>query len=189
MNVSTPMQFMDRPHLAALFLFLVRRNSKLATGYFLWDIYVCYVHYEEIGFEFTVHALSCFLVYLISLAPFIMYYTHRVLLFELSTIFLNNLWYMDKTGLGKSSFLYISNIVFLIATFFCSRLVWGFQTSYLFFLDVFENIAHIPKIPCIILLITNLILYGLNIFWFSKMLLAIKRRLLGKNEMENKENK
>ena len=49
------------------------RLSALATGYFLWDLSVSAMHIQTQGLGFFLHGAGCFLAFLFTLKPFLMY--------------------------------------------------------------------------------------------------------------------
>jgi hypothetical protein len=104
----------------------------IACGYFLWDTAFSLYYIEKFGKSFFLHGVICFLVYLLSFKPYLMYYGIVFLSYELSTPFLNAHWFMDKTGWTGSRLQLCNGIVFL-TLFLSVRIVFGFYTSYLFF--------------------------------------------------------
>lgn len=73
--------------------------------------------------------------------PFTAPYAPNFLLYELSSPFLNIHWALDKLDMTGSD-LQLVNGVFLMSSFFGSRLVWGVYQSYNVFSDVFRAIAY-----------------------------------------------
>lgn len=75
-------------------------NSRytIACGYFLWDVIMSIYDYKS-GFAFVFHGISCFLVFMCSYKPVFNYFGCRLLMYEISTIFLNIHWYfLDYKG-------------------------------------------------------------------------------------------
>jgi TLC domain len=69
--------------------------SKLYSftiGYFLWDVCITILHFDQTGWPFLFHALACMCVFSFSLYPFAQGYGQVFLLFEVSTVFLNIHW-------------------------------------------------------------------------------------------------
>ncbi len=72
---------------------------------------------------------------------------------------------MDKTGNTGTTFQLINGI-FLLASFFGVRLVYGGSVSIQFFFTLYEVWREIPVFYVIIFGSGNLILQGLNILWY-----------------------
>jgi hypothetical protein len=68
------------------------RLYSFAIGYFLWDIFITILHFDQTGWPFLFHALACMSVFSFSLYPFGQGYGQVFLLFEVSTVFLNVHW-------------------------------------------------------------------------------------------------
>ncbi|OAX42010.1 DUF887-domain-containing protein [Rhizopogon vinicolor AM-OR11-026] len=151
----------------------------IATGYFIWDSVESIIHFTEIGFVF--HGISCLLIYGLGFTPFVPYYGVRFLFWELSTVFLDIHWFLDKTGKTGST-LQLVNGIALIATFFSVRCVWGAKMSYDFFVTLNGVYDQISTPYVIIYGGGNILLQVLNWFWFAKMMIALKKRFHGKSD-------
>lgn len=151
---------------------------------------VCLYNFDNFGFPFTIHALACFLVFLLGFGPFAMYYASVFLLFELSTPFLNLIWYSDKVGCQslshsarnvqfgmKGTMLQWCCGVCLILTFFSSRIVWGYYQSYMIHMDMYVHFAEVPLLHLLVYSIANMSLNVLNAFWFYRILQTVFQRL------------
>ncbi|KAG0705090.1 DUF887-domain-containing protein [Suillus ampliporus] len=149
----------------------------VATGYFIWDTLESIIHFSDIGFVF--HAISCLLIYGLAFTPFVPYYGVRFLFWELSTVFLNIHWFMDKTGKTGSALQLVNGIVLLV-TFFFVRCVWGAKMSYDFFVTLNGVYDQVLTPYVIIYGVGNVLLQGLNWFWFAKMIAALTKRFQGK---------
>ncbi|KAG1756407.1 DUF887-domain-containing protein [Suillus paluster] len=149
----------------------------VATGYFIWDTLESIIHFSDIGFVF--HGISCLLIYGFAFTPFVPYYGVRFLFWELSTVFLNIHWFLDKTGKTGSTLQLVNGIV-LIATFFFVRCLWGAKMSYDFFVTLNGVYDQVSTPYVIIYGGGNVLLQGLNWFWFAKMIAALTKRFQGK---------
>ncbi|KAL7748851.1 hypothetical protein RI367_005764 [Sorochytrium milnesiophthora] len=147
----------------------------ICCGYFLWDTIFSLLHIREFGAGFFAHGISCFIVFLWSFRPFLLYYGSVFLLFELSTPFLNVHWFSDKLGLTGSTFQLLNGIVFL-ATFFVVRLCWGIYSSLQFYQSVLAVRDQVPMPLFVVYGIANTVLNGLNIYWFYAMIRSLQRR-------------
>ena len=112
--------------------------------------------------------------------PFVNYYGVNLILYELSTPFLNIHWFMDKTGLTGSRAQLINGIM-LLATFGGSRLVWGSYQSIMMYRDIWAAYTQPGELPvpswlALAYVTSNSILSALNFYWFSKMITAVQKR-------------
>lgn len=119
------------------------------------------------------------------------------MLYELSTPFLNMHWFFDKLGMtGTKAQLY--NGLTLLVVFFCCRLVWGAYSSLNIYRDVWNALqfdAHekpstkiammrfggerrLPMWLVVLYMGGHVTLQALNVFWFRKMIAAVKKRFV-----------
>ncbi|KAI0291074.1 DUF887-domain-containing protein [Multifurca ochricompacta] len=158
------------------------RAGTLFAVFFV-DSVVCIVHYEGIGF--MVHGLACLAIYLNAFRPFLAYYGSRFLLWELSTPFLNIHWMLDKTGQTGSPLQFVNGLI-LLSTFAGARLAYGSIMSYQFSQTLFESRDGLPSAVFAGYAFGNLILNGLNVFWFTRMIVALRKRFnSGKKDRGN----
>ncbi|KAI9294845.1 DUF887-domain-containing protein [Neoconidiobolus thromboides FSU 785] len=158
---------------------------SMACGYFLWDI--VYAIVEGQGFGFLLHGVSCFSVYLFSFTPFLNYYGSVFLMFELSTPFLDFIFFMDKSG-NSDSILMVINGICLMVVFFCVRIVFGIYMSYKTFESVLQVISKVPLHLQFIYGTANVALNLLNLFWFYKMVSMFVRRYKQRNQNKQKKS-
>ncbi|KAF7295403.1 TLC domain-containing protein [Mycena indigotica] len=158
--------------------------QAIACGYFIWDTLDAIVNYDNIGF--VLHGLTCGAIYLLSFIPFLGYFAPRFLLWETSTLFLNIHWALDKTNRTGGS-LQLINGVLLVVSFALVRLVAGGYWSYQFYETLFEYKDRIPLAALVVPGIGNVILQGLNWFWFTKMISSLRKRFSSK-EKTRKQN-
>lgn len=102
------------------------------------------------------------------------------ILYELSTPFLNFHWFMDKLGMTGSTAQLVNGIT-LIATFGCSRLLWGNYQSVRMYRDVWlalQTPGELPVPPWLALsyLASTTALSVLNFYWFGRMIETIRAR-------------
>ena len=181
------------------------RVQAFAAGYFLWDLIVSLLYLPVLGIGSLVHAIcalgvtglgfvSFFIIWEehVSLTsgqhPFANYYGINLVLYEVSTPFLNIHWFMHKVGLTGSTWQLINGLC-LLFTFFSFRICWGFYQSYRLYSDIWHVWTADPltfhcssstglNYDCPNLetslagtfLVANTILSGLNVFWFSLMM-------------------
>ncbi|KAI8819611.1 DUF887-domain-containing protein [Fimicolochytrium jonesii] len=147
----------------------------IACGYFLWDSIVSVYYVKQFGVGFAVHGIACLCIFAMSFKPFLNYYGTPFLLFELSTPFLNIHWFCDKTGRSGSRLQLINGVV-LVLVFFSARICYGFYNSYDFFVMMHRNKSEISNVFLWVYAVGNVLLNGLNVLWFFKMVTAIKAR-------------
>lgn len=151
---------------------------SISTGYFLWDTIVSLkLTLNRGGIGFLLHAISCFVAFLYSIKPFCGYFGFAFLLWEASTIFLNPHWFFDKIGMSGSK-AQLLNGVALLLVFFFSRLVLGNYTSYQLFMLSFEDGVSQKAGTRLLntIRILDLLLSGLNMFWFYQMISSVMKR-------------
>lgn len=157
----------------------------LSCGYFVWDATEAIVHYTEIGF--VLHGIACLCVFLLGSRPFAQYYGVRFLFWEVSTIFLDIHWFLDKTGKTGSTLQLINGVV-LLGTFSSVRLIWGSIISYDFMKTMCNVYDQLPFFFIVVYGGGNILLNLLNWFWFTKMISALRKRFPNKHKaFEHKE--
>jgi len=150
--------------------------NAIAVGYFFWDASDSIINFIDGGY--VVHGFACLTIYALSFKPFVSYYAVRCLLWESSTFFLNNHWFLDKTGRTGST-LQLVNGICLLVTFFFVRIVYGGYTSYNFFLTLRHVYHEIPFFYTFVYTVGNITLQGLNWYWLTKMVAALRKRFKG----------
>ncbi|KAI5121026.1 hypothetical protein M0805_005971 [Coniferiporia weirii] len=148
--------------------------AGIACGYFLWDTLESVIHFSDVGF--VVHGLACFFIYFLSFKPFIAFYGPRFLFWELSTPFLNIHWFLDKMGLTGSTAQLVNGLC-LLGTFAGTRLVYGSFQSYAFYRTLLSIRDEVPLAVVLLYGIGNVVLNGLNVLWFTKMVAALRKRM------------
>lgn len=108
------------------------------------------------------------------------YYGVNLILYELSTPFLNIHWVLDKTGMTGTTAQLVNGILLLLS-FGGSRLVWGTYQSVGMYRDIWTAYTApgenpVPAWLAISFVVANTILCVLNFFWFSKMIAALRKR-------------
>ena len=125
------------------------------------------------------HAVLCGAVYLSALClPMVQYYGAVFLLFELSTILLNVGWFvMNVYDYPSSSLLMKSVNAAFALSFFACRLLYGNYQSYWFFLDMAQLYrSHGFSWGMLLFCSANLLLAGLNFFWFYKIIRMVTKK-------------
>lgn len=135
----------------------------MATGYFLWDIFVSFV---DVHLTFKIHALFCFLVYtLFSMYSQWTMYGCAFLLYEISSPLIHVRWFIRKLKYNMSTDMLE---LFIFSLFTTTRILLGLPGQYLLGKQMIQNYND-SIIQNSILLLINGILMGLNIYWFTLM--------------------
>ena len=174
--------------------------QAFAAGYFLWDIWTSSIYLSVVGPGALVHAIAALIITMLGFRPFANYYGLNFILYELSTPFLNIHWFLDKLGMTGGMLQLVNGIV-LMATFFGCRIAWGFYQCYWLYFDAWnawnagpKDLAYCEivmrlkgevasgagcKVPAWLLLlyvVGNTVLNVLNVYWFGKMIEALRKR-------------
>ncbi|BGP06351.1 hypothetical protein JCM10049v2_002172 [Rhodotorula toruloides] len=162
-----------------------QRLSAIAIGYFIWDALVTFRHIQTQGLGFFLHGATCLVAFTFTLRPFVLWCGPRFLIWELSTIFLNAHWLLDKLHLTGSP-LQMLNGLFLVTSYIAARLVFGTYTSWTFWKLMVpgdaekvlkERVEQAGWVRWVYLGL-NLSANGLNFYWFRLMILALKKRFV-----------
>lgn len=156
--------------------------ASMAVGYFLWDAITSVWYVKYFGVGFAVHGIAAGFVFLQGMRPLILHYCPHFLLFELSTPFLNVNWFATHMHDVQVPFLLRAiNGAFLLLTFFFVRIVWGFYMVYFVFKDLFSSrVMALNQHPQWIswgIVLANIALNTLNVYWFYKMQNLARRAL------------
>ncbi|KAJ1488598.1 TLC domain-containing protein [Baffinella frigidus] len=147
---------------------------SISMAYFLGDILVCLVMFREYGPLFMLHAV-CGLVSLciICLGNQFHFFGLVGMLWELSTIFLNNRWFLLEYG-KKGTSLFVVNGFVLVLVFTVIRVVVGCPYSYMFWSQL--SVARADgKVSHLLYLGVTSMLAGfncLNIYWCWQLVLG-----------------
>jgi len=154
------------------------RVFSITVGFFLYDLYNCFPPGGCIQWEFIAHHLASAVCYVFVQFPFLAYYAVRLLLYELSTPFLNLrqiLLLLGHTGTPTLRFAEKSfGIVFVLV-----RILMGVPLSALAFRDVYllvtEGEPHSVGIVAYFT-IANLGLNGLNLHWLRLLIRTARKK-------------
>lgn len=151
-------------------------------GYFLYDVFNILFYFKKEKIPFLIHGLICFIVYFTAHQYHILhFYGSLFLQWEMSTFFVNNRVITKELGLTGN--FVIINDLFLISTFFLSRIIGGVYDIYLFLNDLIyinTNETSIPtSIPIIkpsmnVFVFLLFTMYSLNWKWFLIMLSKVR---------------
>ncbi|KAL8904261.1 MAG: hypothetical protein Q9207_003388 [Kuettlingeria erythrocarpa] len=166
-----------------------------AAGYFAWDLLVSVQDLDVHGWGALFHAASALTVSMMGFRPFVNYYGINLILYELSTPFLNIHWWLDKAGMTGSK-LQLVNGIALLTTFGGSRLIWGTYQNYSMYKDIWQAVHNPGELPvpswlALAYLASTTALSCLNFYWFGKMIQAVAKRFqkpkpVGDQEMKKR---
>src|ERR1700677_2196582 len=100
---------------------------------------ICVVNLKILGPLDLLHGIVAASIAILGFRPFALYYGLNILLFELSTPFVNVHWGCDKVDLTGSPTQWYNGTV-LIVTFFSCRVVWGSYLTINFFIDIWRAV-------------------------------------------------
>ncbi|OBZ75274.1 putative TLC domain-containing protein C17A2.02c [Grifola frondosa] len=83
--------------------------------------------------------------------------------------------FLDKTGRTGSTLQYV-NGVFLLLTFFCARIVYGWYMTLGFWQTLYGVRGTVPSAYLLVYFVGNLALNTLNVIWLYKMVFALRKR-------------
>lgn len=157
--------------------------AAVSIGYFIWDLFVCAWYFKFFGLGFFFHGLAALYVFLCSLWPFCLPWTPAFLVFELSTPFLNINWFSTRLPAGTiNSTVVAINGILLLISFFSVRIIWGFYAAAIVAYDMYRMLDRSPLFFPVSILLFNVILDSLNVFWFTKMLAIAKKKFKQKSK-------
>lgn len=145
----------------------------ISLGYFLWDVIVS-LRYE--GITFIVHGFLGFCANINVYRPLLMFGGLPILMWELSTPFLNIHWFLDKCGLTGTVVQFV-NALCLLLTYVIVRMTLGVYQSYVIISMVWSERATNLFIMLKLFYTVGLIMLNMfNYMWFFKMLRAMHKR-------------
>ncbi|KAF1802487.1 TLC domain-containing protein [Mucor lusitanicus] len=158
---------------------------SISCGYFLWDTIIAIYFYKYQGISMVFHGVASFSVFIFSFRPFVNYYGAIFLMYELSTIFLNFHWFMDKLNWTGSKIQLVNGVILLL-TFFFARIVFGTYMSYKMWSDVYAVKDDVPLRYWIVYGVANFVTTCLNVWWFSQMIAMLRKRFPAKEVAKHK---
>mmetsp|Transcript_38693 Transcript_38693/g.60333 ORF Transcript_38693/g.60333 Transcript_38693/m.60333 type:complete len:310 (-) Transcript_38693:1726-2655(-) len=143
----------------------------VSMAYFIGDIILCVVMFKEYGTLFLIHALcGLFGLTVICFGHKFHFFGCIGLLWEMSTVFLNNRWLMLEYGYKRTT-LFVVNSLALVLCFIVVRVVLGCPFSYMFWSQLSAARAE-GMVGRWTYLAVTFMLGGfnfLNIFWAYKV--------------------
>ncbi|KAI8335525.1 TLC domain-containing protein [Chlamydoabsidia padenii] len=151
---------------------------SISCGYFLWDTFVALHYIKHQGISMVCHGIASFAVFIFSYYPFVNYYGAIFLMYELSTIFLNFNWFMDKIG-WTGTRAQLINGIFLILAFFGARVVFGIYMTIQMWTDIYAVKELVPWRYIVVYGSANCATVLLNLYWFRLMINMLRKRFPG----------
>lgn len=148
---------------------------SFSMGYFIWDVSCCIRYMREYGKGFLIHAIMGLCGMLSCYCPFMMYPTSRFLLFEVSTLFVDMHWFLEKLGYGGGKLILLNDVLGLLAYLFV-RLFFGSYLTCKFILDLWAMRHAIPIIYFFASILAHGTTHTLNFYWFYKLIRSVLRR-------------
>jgi len=168
----------------------MRFYFAVSIAYFIGDVLICVVLFQDYGIEFFIHALcGLFGLSVICLGDMFHFFGCVGLLWEISTIFLNNRWFLLEYGMKKSALMTVNNLI-LVPTFTAVRVCVGCPLSFRFWSQLSDARADGVVSPWIYLGVTAMLicLNGLNVFWSFKLWEKLVKLLFDTNKRKTDDN-
>ncbi|KAJ2857149.1 hypothetical protein J3B02_001190 [Coemansia erecta] len=131
--------------------------------------------YTVICLGFVVHALASFSVYILAFRPSLQYYGASFIMFEASTIFLNNNWWLDKLGMTGSKLQWY-NAITLLFLYLTVRIMFGTYMSYHMFEDLKARGYQTSAPLYYFYRIANGSIILLSYYWFYLLIVGAMKR-------------
>ncbi|GAB4814172.1 hypothetical protein N2152v2_001218 [Parachlorella kessleri] len=147
----------------------------VAAGYFLYDVFICLMRFDENGLAFLIHALGCCTVFTYAaLHGILLYYGVAFLMWELSTPFVYVRWVLLKLGLANSRLFFMNNLVGFLVFISC-RNIYGPLTSWDFYKASSADLASprpgsFQPLTYYFFWVMCILLNGLNYYWAGEMI-------------------
>jgi len=139
----------------------------ISCAFFLWDFYYLVFLDDKLDFTMFIHHIVFFSCFILVQAPFIQYYAIRILLFEVSTIFLNPRQMLKM--LGKSGILFKCLEICFGISFLLVRNIYGIWFSVDAILYMNDNMNKISASKNVVrfIIAANVFANGLNLYWMA----------------------
>ncbi|KAJ4816219.1 hypothetical protein LUZ62_028785 [Rhynchospora pubera] len=152
----------------------------VSVGYFIADLVMMFWLFPSLGgMEFVLHhLLSLIAIAYTMLSGEGQLYTYMVLISEATTPEINLRWFLDTAGLKRSS-AYLINGLLMFLAWLVARI---FLFVYLFY-HMYWHYDQIEKMHIfgyILVFLVPIVLFGMNLVWFGKILKGVKKTLAKK---------
>nr|GMC88331.1 transmembrane protein 56-like [Ipomoea batatas] len=160
------------------------RSSTLSTcvlgvsvGYFIADLGMMIWFYPTLGgMEYVVHhLLSMIAITYAMLTGEGQLYTFMVLVSEATTPSVNLRWYLDVAGMKKTK-AYVINGVVMFSAWMVARILLFIYMFYHVYLH-YNQVKEMHRSAVFLVLVVPLVLAILNLMWFGKIVMGLKKTL------------
>eukprot|EP00041_Stephanoeca_diplocostata_P028063 m.784374 g.784374 ORF g.784374 m.784374 type:complete len:293 (+) comp23298_c3_seq5:140-1018(+) len=156
---------------------------SFSIAYFIGDTMMCIVLYENYGPGFLFHAICGLICFSWAMMRQLsenhsQLWCGGVLIWELSTPFLNNIFFL-KTYFPHWKVLPVLNGILLVIVFFVGRICIGFPVTYDIItqaMPLYEQ-HHISFGEAVLISVFAFLMSVLNVFWLYKLVYGILRKL------------
>ncbi|EGC29086.1 hypothetical protein DICPUDRAFT_159376 [Dictyostelium purpureum] len=159
---------------------------SISSGYFLWDLYVCYRYPKINGIAMILHAIMGFTsniyVMLPQGRPAFIPIVSLILLSELSTIPLNLKGFIQDVN-PKSKY-YNALLLAFVGTFLFVRCVLGIPFNVYLAYGSIQRLSIFPLDKSLVFLTEDLISFSLNSYWGFLMIRKLIQKYGSKTESE-----
>lgn len=143
-------------------------------GYFFFDFSLCVYYVKMYGFGFIIHAILGIVSMSLSLRPCMMYPASRFLIFELSTLFVNTHWIIEKLGYGGTKLILVNDVIGFII-YVVVRLLFGPYLTFKFASDLYAERHRVKLSFAILASLGHITTHTLNFYWFFKLLKSVTK--------------
>lgn len=165
---------------------LYYKAISISLGYFMWDIIYSVYYVKQGGIGFAIHGVCAFLIYIFTFRYHVLgHYAILFLNYEISTIFLNIYWILDKLN-KTGSILQLVNAFLLLVAFFTVRIAFGTVSIFRLLYDLFFRSKICPIYLSLYFTINIIIMQCLNYVWFYKMIKSVLKHFPGTSEPKSK---
>jgi hypothetical protein len=149
----------------------------VSVGYFIVDLVLIFWLYPSLGGkEFVVHhSLSLVAIAYTMLSGEGQLYTYMVLISEATTPEINLRWFLDTAGMKKST-AYLINGLLMFFAWLVARIFLFIYLFYHMYLH-YDQIEQMHIFGYILVFLVPIVLFGMNLVWFGKILKGIKKTL------------
>ncbi|CAN1150865.1 TLC domain-containing protein 4-B [Linum perenne] len=157
--------------------FLTSHFLAVSVGYFLADLGMILWFYPSLGgMEYVFHhCLSAIAVGYSMLSGEGQLYTYMCLISEVTTPEINMRWYLDISGMKRST-AYLVNGVLIFIFWFIARVLLFFYIFYHINMH-FDQVVQMMWFGCAVVVLVPSALFIMNLMWFAKIIKGLLKIL------------
>ncbi|KAJ4846194.1 hypothetical protein Tsubulata_030583 [Turnera subulata] len=172
--------FSDRRHAG----YITLQSSPLSifalgvsVGYFISDLGMIFWYYPSLGgMEYVIHhSLSAIAVAYSMLSGEGQLYTYMCLISELTTPEINMRWFLDISGMKRSTAYLVNGVVIFLA-WLGARVLLFMYMFYHIYVHYYE-VIQMSTFGCLVVFVVPAVLYVMNLMWFAKIIKGLKKTL------------